>query len=556
MEWLTDLLFTESIAGSVLILSVVAALGLALGSIRIYSVQLGIAGVLFSGLVCGHFGMGMNEHVLEFAREFGLILFVYTIGLQVGPGFFSSLKREGLPLNLMAASIVLLGVAVTICIIFFGGIETPVAVGMFSGGTTNTPSLAAAGQALRDTPNYTDEMGKLPGLGYAVAYPFGIMGIIIAMLLVRVVFRIDVQKEDKQLKRSQCVQTKPVARINLKVENPNLDGVTLCEVPMLSQSGIVFSRIMHGDEVAVVTPETGLHLGDTVLAVGPQDKLHALQLLFGRESEVDLHELPGHITTQRLIVTRKRALGCTVASLNFDIKYNVQITRIRRAGVELTPGPGVKLQFGDTVIAVGESQNLEQAARALGNSTKELNHPQVVPIFVGVALGVILGSLPIAVPGVPAPVKLGLAGGPLLVAIILSRVNRIGPLIWYMPSSANFMVRELGIILFLACVGLKSGDRFVETLLDGDGFLWMALATLITIIPLLTVAFVGRLVLKTNYMNLCGLLAGSMTDPPALAFAGTVTNSEAPTVAYATVYPLTMILRILSAQILVLLLMR
>lgn len=555
MSWLTDLLFGESIASAALILALVAASGLAIGSIRIYSIRLGIAGVLFSGLIFGHFQIGLEHHIMEFAREFGLILFVYSIGLQVGPGFLNSLRREGLSLNVMAASIVLLGVAVTVGVALLGGVEIPVAVGLFSGATTNTPSLAAAQAALEDAAGYSEAVAKMPGLGYAVAYPFGIIGIILTMLGIRALFRVDSKAEEADLRRTQCMVAKPIERVNLQVENPNLDGMTLCDIPLLTQSGVVFSRIMHGDEVSVITADTVLHLGDVVLAVGHKDKLHALELLFGRESAIDLHKTPSAIATRRLIVTQRKVLGKTVEALGFDIKYAVRITRVIRMGVELPPGPDVRLQFGDTLVAVGEPPNLDEAARRLGNSTAALNHPQVVPIFVGIALGVVLGSWPIAVPGLPAPVRLGLAGGPLVVAIALSRIGRIGGLIWYLPTSANFMLRELGIILFLACVGLKSGDQFIATLTQGDGLKWMALASLITLIPLVTVALIGRIFLKVNYLRLCGLLAGSMTDPPALAFAGTVTQSDAPTVAYATVYPLTMILRILCAQAMVLLLM-
>jgi putative transport protein len=543
------------VAAAVVVLGLVAATGLALGSVKVYGVRLGIAGVLFTGLIAGHVGMSIEENILEFAREFGLILFVYTVGLQVGPGFFASLRRRGLALNLMAASIVLLGAAVTVAIIFFGGVDTPVAVGMFSGGTTNTPSLAAAQSALTQTPGYTDEVSKLPGLGYAVAYPFGVLGIILTMIALRFLFRVDVEHEEHELVRAQCIDARPVERINLKVQNPSLDGVRLSDVTMLTESGVVFSRIMHGEDVSVIGEDTVLHQGDTVLAVGHAHKLHALQLLFGSQSEVDLHAMPGAITTRRLLVTRKNVLGRTVDQLGLHIKYNVRVTRVQRAGIELPPSPGVTLQYGDSVIAVGEEKNLDRAAETVGNSRRQLDHPEVIPVFVGIVLGVILGSIPIALPGVPAPVRLGLAGGPLLVAIVLSRVGHIGPLVWFMPTSANFMLRELGIILFLACVGVKSGDRFVETLLDGDGLYWMALAAFITLAPLLLVGFVGRAVLKTNYLSLCGLLAGSMTDPPALAFASTVTGSDGPTIAYATVYPLTMILRILTAQLLVLLLM-
>lgn len=552
MSWLVELFSGESVATSVLILGLVAAAGLALGSIRVYGISLGIAGVLFSGLIFAHFGFHINQHVLEFAREFGLILFVYTIGLQVGPGFISSLRRDGLPLNAMAAAIVLLGAVIAVMICLFGGVEMPVAVGLFSGGTTNTPSLAAAQSALADLPGYTDEMGKLPGLGYAVAYPFGIMGIIITMLLARVVFRVNVPQEAEAMSRMHQSESANLARLNVEIENANLDGMKLKDVPMLDEAGFVVSRIKKQDRVFVPQPETVLSKGDILLLVGPKARIDDVRVLLGRESQTDLVSLPSDITSRRLVVTSKRMMGKTIEELAFLERYGVTITRLRRAGVELATAGNVRLHFGDTVLAVGEDANIEKVAKELGNSIKRLDHPEVIPLFVGIVLGVIVGSWPFELPGVPAPVKLGLAGGPLLVAILLSRIGQIGRITWFMPASANFIMREVGIVLFLSCVGLKAGDRFVATLTQGDGLYWMALAGIITIVPLMVVALIGRLLLKMNFMNLCGLLAGSMTDPPALAFACGFHGSDTPTVAYATVYPLTMILRVLCAQLMVL----
>lgn len=554
-EWFSALFTGDNVASTVLILGLVAALGLALGSIKVAGIRFGIAGVLFSGLLFGHLGMGLDAEVTHFAQEFGLILFVYTIGLQVGPGFVSSLRREGLPLNIMAASIVILGAIITVIIHFAADVDLPAAVGLFSGATTNTPSLAAAQQALRDTASFTEEIGKRPGLGYAVAYPFGILGIILTMLFMRYVFRVNVAREDEDLKRRMQQGIEPVRRMNLRVDNPNLEGMAIGEIPQLVNSGIVVSRIRHNGEVEVARPESVLHQGDVVLVVGPPKKIHAFRLLVGSETDDDLFSAPSNISTRRLVVTQKDVLGKSIHELRLPEKYGVQLTRLRRAGMEFTVQPGLKLQFSDTVLAVGEERNIDKVGEVLGNAPKQLNHPEVIPVFVGIVLGIIVGSLPLHVPGIPAPVRLGLAGGPLLVAILLSRIGRIGRLIWYMPDSANFMLREVGIILFLACVGLKSGDRFVETLLAGDGFRWMALAALITLVPLMIVALVARIVMKVNYLSLCGLLAGSMTDPPALAFAGSVTGSEAPMVSYATVYPLTMILRVICAQLIVLLFM-
>jgi putative transport protein len=556
MHWFLELFSGETIASSVLILGLVAAAGLALGSLRAFGISLGIAGVLFSGLFFGHYHVTINQAVLEFAREFGLILFVYTIGIQVGPGFLSSLRREGLPLNLMAAAIVLLGVLITVMIAVWGGVEAPVAVGLFSGGTTNTPSLAAAQAALKQVPGYTDGMSKLPGLGYAVAYPFGILGIIITMLFTRVLFRINQAREAKELDARLAAEMPAVARMNLEVTNPNLEGVAVRDMPAMEELGVVISRIMRASEVDVAHPGTKLALGDILLAVGPKEALDEFRVIVGRPTDVDLYTVTSSISPTRIVVTKKEVLGKSVAELGLEERYEVKITRLRRAGVDLPAGAGVRLQFGDSVLVVGDPEHIQQTAAVLGNSTKRLDHPELIPVFVGITLGVILGSWPITIPGIPAPVKLGLAGGPLLVAIVLSRIHRIGPLVWFMPPSANFIMREIGIVLFLACVGLNAGDRFIETLTDGDGLYWMGLATLITFAPLLIVAVVARVFMKQNYLSLCGMLAGSMTDPPALAFAVNMNDSDAPTVAYATVYPLTMILRVIAAQVMILALMR
>ncbi len=549
----------QTVAGSVMIVAMAAALGLALGSLKFKGVGLGIAGVLFIALLMGHFGISINEHVLEFLREFGLILFVYSVGMQVGPGFLASLRRAGLPLNLMAGSVVLLGVATAVGVHLLLGVDAPSAVGLLSGATTNTPSLAAAQQALKEIP-LADEslraaMAAAPGLGYAVAYPFGVIGIILVMLLLRAVMRVNLKSEEDALR--QTLGTVPrLNRMNLEVTNPNLVGMAVKDIPMPAASGIILSRIFQDGELSVPQPESTLSLGDVLLAVGSPRELDQLRIIVGKESTLDLRTLPSTLTTKRITVTRRDVLGKNLAALDFVRRLGVAISRVSRADVDFSPSPSFELQFGDTVLAVGEEQSLKKVAAELGDSPKSLDHTQMIPLFVGLALGVFVGSYPIQLPGVPAAVKLGLAGGPLLVAIILSRVRRVGPLVWYMPISANFMLRELGIVLFLACVGLRSGDRFVETLVFGEGLLWVACGAAITLLPLLIVGFVARVVFKVNYHMLCGLLAGSMTDPPALAFANQTTGSDFPSVAYATVYPLTMILRVISAQVMIILLMR
>jgi len=552
MNWFTSLLTGDSIAHAVFTLAIVATVGLALGSLRIKGLGLGIAGVLFSGLLLGHLGLRINHHVLEFAREFGLILFVYTIGMQVGPGFFASLRKEGLPLNIMAASIVLLGAGVTVALVKFAGVPIQAAAGLFSGATTNTPSLGAVQEAIKSLPGATPEMLALPGLGYAVAYPFGIIGIILAMVLLRVAFRVNIQKESVELQAASGGAAK-LQTLNLTIENHNLDGTRLSQMPGLASGGVVISRIKHGGQVSVAKPEDVLHVGDTILAVGSPGNLEELRLIVGKVTEDDLRKGAVHLVMRRIIVTHKEVLGKTIRELALLEKYGVSITRVSRAEVELSATAEQRLQFGDMVVVVGETEELDRVGVRLGNSLKQLNHTEMIPIFLGIALGVLFGSIPVVFPGIPAPVKLGLAGGPLITAILLSRMGRFGPLLWYMPINANVVVRELGIVLFLACVGLHSGERFVETLVHGDGLQWMALAALITIVPLLIVGFVARFFMKTNFISMCGLLAGSMTDPPALAFANTIAGSDGPSTSYATVYPLTMVLRVLCAQILVLL---
>ncbi|HNQ87328.1 MAG TPA: putative transporter [Verrucomicrobiota bacterium] len=551
MDWLVELLLGQSIAHALLALSMVAAAGVFLGSLQFRGVSLGVAGVLFSGLAFGHCGFQVHPQVLEFVQEFGLILFVYTIGMQVGPGFVASLRRSGLPLNLLAAAVVGLGVLMTLALIHWGGIDIRVAVGLFAGATTNTPALGAAQQALLNLPQTTPEAAQLPGLGYAVAYPFGILGIILTMGILRRGFAIQPAAEAAEFARQLESSHPKLGTLNIEVRNPSLEGLTVDRVRGLAGPGVVFSRIRKGTEIHVVTGETAVRVGDVLLAVGSPSRLHEVQVLLGEPAEVDLRNLPSKVTTRRVVVTRNRVLGKHLGDLGLEA-FGVAVTRVSRAEIEFTPTPSFRLQFADTVLLVGAEEDIGKAADALGDSPRQLNHPQIVPIFVGIALGVLIGSWPVHLGQMPAPVKLGLAGGPLLVALILSRVGRIGPLIYYMPLSANFMLRELGITLFLACVGLRAGDQFLPTLTRGPGLTWMAAAALITLLPILLVGVAARRFGKMNFSSLCGVLSGSMTDPPALAFANSMTGSDAPSIAYATVYPLTMLLRVLSAQLLVL----
>jgi len=547
----------STVVGAILVLALVGATGLALGALQFRGIGLGISGVLFAGLAFGHFGATLEPRLLEFVREAGLILFVYSIGMQVGPGFLASLRRHGLPLSLLAAAVVVLGGLTAAAVHYFGGVETPVVAGLLSGATTNTPSLAAAQQALKEAaPGLDPAQAALPGLGYAVAYPFGVLGIILVMLGVRFAFRVDLRREREAFERLLQAEVKQPTRANLEVTNPNLVGLSLDKVPLLGQSEIVVSRVYTEGRLLVPRPDTRLAMGDVLLAVGAKEQIDALRIVVGRESALDLRALPSPITTKRLIVTRPGATGHTLAVLDFSRRFGVQITRVSRAEVEMAAAPGFELQYGDTVLAVGEPDDIRKVAAELGDSPRSLNYPHLVPMLLGITLGVVVGTWPLQLPGVPAPVRMGLAGGPLLVALALSRLGRVGPLVWYMPISANFMLREIGIVLFLGAVGLKAGSHFVETLMRGQGLSWMAYGALITAIPLLVVAIVGRVALRLDYLTLSGLLAGSMTDPPALSFANTLAGSDGPSLAYATVYPFTMILRVVTAQLLVLLLLR
>lgn len=555
MNWLTTLMTEESVARTVILLGIAGAAGAALGKIRIAGVSLGVAGVLFVGLLLGYLKLAVDPHVLEFVREFGLILFVYTLGLQIGPGFFGSLRARGLMLNGLAAAIVLLGGAIAVALIMSGRVALPAGVGLLSGATTNTPSLAAAQQALKQV-GVADSAAAVQGLAYAIAYPFGIVGIILTMLCVRRVFRVDVKAEVAAAEAAQRpARPKPTTR-NFEVRNPNLVGRPLGKVPGLSSSGVVVSRFSRGGKVEVAKPDTLLRLGDILHAVGPEEGLDELRVVVGADAGVDLKTMPGAVTNRRLIVTRSDVFGRELDEIDAFAENDVIVTRITRGGIEFTATPGFRLQFGDVLMVVGEAPRIDAVAAAVGNSNQALNSPQPIPFFLGIALGVVVGAIPLAIPGLPAPVKLGLAGGPLVVAILLSRIANTGPLVWYLPTNANHMLREVGITLFLAAVGLKSGDKFVEVLLGGDGLRWLLYGALITAVPLLVVGVLARAWKKLNYAELCGVLAGGMTDPPALAFAQQTTGSDAPAVAYATVYPLVMLLRVFSAQLIVFLLFR
>jgi Predicted permease len=543
----------HAVAQALLILSAVAAIGLSLGQVKIAGIRLGVGGALFAGLAFGHFGLGMDPVILGFAREFGLVLFVYAIGVTVGPGFFQAFKKDGLALNLMAVSIVVLGTLTAVGVHLLGGIDLPAALGILSGAVTNTPSLAAGQQVLSELQG--PDGGVVLGQAYAVAYPFGIVGIILTMLFVRLVFRHNVEESARRFEAERAASFTAVETVNVVVRNPAVIGYRLRDLEELKEMGVVLSRVLHDGSQHVIRAEDSLAEGDVVLAVGPRNKLERLKRLIGPVADIDLKSMQSaDVTWERMVVTHSAVLGKSLGSLNLRAVHNVVISRVNRAGYELVPDAGLKLQFGDMLTAVGDPADFPAVARLVGNRSKALQETQMVPIFIGIALGMLLGSLPIAIPGLPAPVQLGLAGGPLVVAILLSRLGHAGPAVWFMPPAANHLMRDLGIALFLAAVGVKSGDGFVDTLVHGDGLRWMAFGVVVTLVPLVVVAVAGSLLTRINYLSLCGVLSGSMTDPPALAFAQGMSSSEAPILAYASVYPLVMVLRVIAPQVVALLL--
>ncbi|EMV70781.1 putative transporter [Escherichia coli] len=544
----------SDIALTVSILALVAVVGLFIGNVKFRGIGLGIGGGLFGGIIVGHFvsqaGMTLSSDMLHVIQEFGLILFVYTIGIQVGPGFFASLRVSGLRLNLFAVLIVIIGGLVTAILHKLFDIPLPVVLGIFSGAVTNTPALGAGQQILRDlgTPM---EMVDQMGMSYAMAYPFGICGILFTMWMLRVIFRVNVETEAQQHESSRTNGGALIKTINIRVENPNLHDLAIKDVPILNGDKIICSRLKREETLKVPSPDTIIQLGDLLHLVGQPADLHNAQLVIGQEVDTSLSTKGTDLRVERVVVTNENVLGKRIRDLHFKERYDVVISRLNRAGVELVASGDISLQFGDILNLVGRPSAIDAVANVLGNAQQKLQQVQMLPVFIGIGLGVLLGSIPVFVPGFPAALKLGLAGGPLIMALILGRIGSIGKLYWFMPPSANLALRELGIVLFLSVVGLKSGGDFVNTLVNGEGLSWIGYGALITAVPLITVGILARMLAKMNYLTMCGMLAGSMTDPPALAFANNLhPTSGAAALSYATVYPLVMFLRIITPQLL------
>lgn len=550
MHWIFELHKTNPTAQAIAILSLICVLGMSLGSIQVRGIKLGTSGVLFAAILVGHFSKPVDHETLEFIKEFGLILFVFCIGLQLGPGFFASFRQAGLRLNALATAIVILGAVTVAALGWFLGLDGAAVLGLFSGATTNTPSLGAAQQTLASFADVSAERAALPALAYAVSYPVGIIGIIGTMLALKALFGIDVGREVEEKLASTCANVEPLERRTLVVENANLQGLSIREVPGLIESGVAVSRIRPFDstEVRVATGATQLQLGDCILVVGPAHGLEHIQRAVGRSCQENLLAAPGAVAQRRIVVTNGDVLGQSLAQLQLDMLFGVSVTRVTRGDVEMTAVPTLRIQFGDVLRIVGPDAALSQAAKHLGNSLQALNETHFVPFFAGIGVGIALGTLPITCPGLPQPLRLGLAAGPLIVAIVVGRLGRIGRLVWHMPRNANLAFREFGIALFFASVGLMAGPTFFSTAFSSAGILWLFVGACVTVAPLMAVGITARTVYGTNFVDLSGLLAGSMTDPPALAFANGVCRSEGPAVVYATVYPWTMLLRIMTAQ--------
>ena len=554
MSWLNELLWGEGIAHSVMLLAFVIAAGIQLGKIKIFGISLGITFVLFVGILLGQIGFKMNHEVLHFMKEFGLILFVYSVGMQVGPGFFSSFKKGGITLNMLACGIVLLGVATTIILHFVTGVPMATMVGILSGAVTNTPGLGAAQQAYNDVFGTTD---NTIALGYAVAYPLGVVGIILSLIVIRYVFRVSFEKENEALNATEGKNTNEAKPISLMVKNPAIFNKSVGEVSALIENrDFVISRISHvNNEVEIPSSTTVLYENDKIFVITTERDAEALRTFIGEEIDMDRKEWirkDSQFINRRILITKSELNGKRLGTLKLRNLYGVNITRVNRSGVDLVANPNLTLQVGDRVNVVGTESAIESVEKVLGNSMKRLNEPNLLFIFVGIFLGIFLGSIPFVFPGIPQPVKLGLAGGPLIVSILISRFGYKYKLVTYTTMSANLMLREIGITLFLACVGIGAGDGFIDTIVNNGGLSWIGYGFAITTIPLLIIGTIGRYFFKLNYFTLMGLIAGSTTDPPALAYANMTAGNDAPAVGYATVYPLTMFLRVLTAQLLIL----
>ena len=555
MDWLHSLFMGEGIAHTVLVLSLVIAVGVMLSKIKIAGISIGVTWILFVGILAGHLGMSVDHNTLHFIKEFGLILFVFSIGLQVGPGFFSSFKEGGLKMVGCAAAVVALGAIATYIIHLVTGTPMTTMVGVMSGAVTNTPGLGAAQQAYADATGINDET---IALGYAVAYPLGVVGVILSLIAIRFITRVDFAEENKALEAMRAEHTN-VERISVEFTNGALEGHNIAHLRELVNRSFVISRIMHQDGTITIADGTSiLKIGEKLRVICSPDDSEAVVAFLGQQIEMTKEEWGAtqesqtQLVSRRIIITKPEINGKKFSDLRLRTKYGINITRVNRAGIDLIPYQGMELQMGDRVMVVGNEDAIEQVANVLGNSLKKLREPQLLTIFLGIALGVLFGSIPLM--NIPQPVKLGLAGGPLIVALLIGRFGPHFHLVTYTTMSANLMLREVGLAMFLAGVGIGAGDGFVEAIVGG-GYRWIGYGFIITVLPLMIVGLFARLKLKLNYYTLMGLLSGSMTNPPALGYSNATSGNDMPALGYATVYPVVMFLRVLTAQMLILMVM-
>ena len=553
MSWFNELITGTSIAHSVLVLSGVTALGVLLSRIKICGVSLGVTWILFVGIVAGHFGLTVEHNVLHFIKEFGLILFVYSVGLQVGPGFFSSFKKGGLTLNAVAVMIVLMSVLLAYTIHLVTGTSLVTMVGVLCGAVTNTPGLGAAQQTYLEA---TGAAEPSIAMGYAVAYPLGVVGIVMSIVVIKGLFRMNMDKELEKATGSSADTTKMATKYSVGIKNAAIFGKTIEELHSFIDKDFVVSRLCRENgKVEIPASTTKLLEGDKLLVISVEANKESIVAFFGELLDMtsdEWMEMDSHMATRKIVVTKHKVNGKTLGELKVRSVFGVNVTRVNRAGVDLVAAPDLELQIGDRVLAVGDDQKLDSFAKMLGNSAKQLREPNLLAIFLGIAVGVVFGSIPFMLPGMPQPVKMGLAGGPLIIAILISRFGYKFNIVTYTTLSANMMLREVGISLFLAAVGIASGEGFVDTVVNKGGFAWIGYGVIITLVPMLAGAAIGRFVFKFNYFQLMGLISGSGTNPSGLAYSNSVSPINQQAVSYATVYPLVMFLRVLTPQILIL----
>lgn len=557
MDWLINLFTTtDSVAHIVLLYAIVIAVGVYLGKIKIGGISIGVTFVLFAGIAAGHIGFTAPTNILSFLQEFGLILFVFMIGLQVGPGFLESFRKGGITLNLLSTVMVVLNVIVMFACyyIFFDTSDPknlPMMVGTLYGAVTNTPGLGAANETLYSI----FDKGEVPQIasGYACAYPLGVLGIIGATIAIKYIFGIKLEKEEEELAKEEedNDDVKPHF-MDLEVTNLYLEGKTLAQVHNFLNRDFVCSRILHDGHVSIPNGSTIFHIGDKLFVVCAENDAEAIIAFIGPTINVDWKKQDEPMVSKRILVTRSSINGKTLGQMHFSSAYGVNVTRVTRQGMDLFAIPSLSLQVGDRIMVVGPEDAVNRVAAVMGNSIKRLDAPNIATIFVGVFIGILFGSIPVAIPGIPVPIKLGIAGGPLIIAILIGRYGYKVHFVTYTTTSANMMLREIGLMLFLASVGIKAGDGFLETVIQGDGVKYVYTGFLITIIPILIIGIIARKEYKFNYFTIMGMIAGTYTDPPALAYANSICSKEAPSIGYSTVYPLSMFLRIFTAQIIVL----